>query len=146
MNLESLLFLLGGGSIATVISVLFQHFQKKQDNKIDWYDRAVAQVKEMDENVKELKELLQESQDKNKELTKENIELQRAIMKMEISIDRLKDELLHYEKQARSRSQKGGGRHGVSRNTDEQRTRTFNHPNTADHNVGTSHQENEHPE
>lgn len=119
MNLESILFLLGGGSIATVISVLFQHFQKKQDNKIDWYDRAVSQVKELDENVKELKELLQESQDKNKELTKENIELQRAIMKMEISIDRLKDELLHYEKQNRSRSQKGGESHGISRNTDE---------------------------
>lgn len=119
MNLESLLFLLGGGSIATVISVLFQNYQKRQDNKIDWYDRAVAQVKVMDENVKELKQLLQESQDKNKELTKENIELQRAIMKMEISIDRLKDELLNYEKQARSRSQKGGESHGISRNTDE---------------------------
>ena len=98
MDIKDVLFLIGGGSAATILSVVLQHFQKNYETKMKWYDRAVLQVTELNETIKELKELLEAEQEKNKEITRENIELQRAIMKMEIAIDRLKYEIQQYEK------------------------------------------------
>lgn len=97
--------LLGGGSLATIIVAWFQYRAKTKGGEIDWYDRAVDQVKTQDETIRRLKEYISDLEEKVRELEKQNDdlldlveELEELVMEMEKNKESLILQIDEYER------------------------------------------------
>lgn len=89
---EWLQYLIGGGGLVGLLSIVLQYQSKKKGSDIDWYDRAVEQVKSLD---KELDEIKTEVRELKAELYKEK----RNKFEMGKIINRLEDTISELEKQ-----------------------------------------------
>lgn len=86
---EVLLGMFGGGALVSFIGILLQVWQKQKGTNIDWYDRAMEQVKLQDEMIERLRKAKRLLEDDNSHLRKENDDLKEVIE----DIDRLLQEI-----------------------------------------------------
>lgn len=95
---EWLQYLIGGGGLVGLLSIVLQYQSKKKGSDIDWYDRAVEQVKSLDKEIDELKV---EIKDLKAELYKEKrnkFEMERIIKKLEETVSELETQLGEHRK------------------------------------------------
>lgn len=82
--------LLGGGTLVALVSALLLFVNNKKGHEIDWYDRAIVQVKELDAKIKELEAIIAKLNDSLKSERDEKLKLQELVREMEFIIKGLK--------------------------------------------------------
>lgn len=89
---EVLLGMLGSGAAISLIGIILQVWQKQKGTDIDWYDRAVGQVKAQDEVIQQLKKAKELLREENLLLREENRELKSVIENIENLLEELEQE------------------------------------------------------
>lgn len=76
---EMVLWALGSGGLAAILSVFFVRKSSKEKNRIDLLDRAFKEIERLDEKVKELELEVEKKEEENDELRKVIRELRESI-------------------------------------------------------------------
>lgn len=84
---------LGGGAIVGIFSAVLIYKSSKKGRDIDWYDRAINQVKDLDKEVSDLKERINSLNVSLVAEQKEKHELQDVVKKLEYIISVLKAQI-----------------------------------------------------
>lgn len=81
---------LGGGTIVGIVSAVLLYKSSKKGRDIDWYDRAINQVKDLDKEVSELKDIIKSLNGDLAHEREEKEKLQGVVKKLESIISGLK--------------------------------------------------------
>jgi len=84
---------LGGGLVVGIFSAILIYKSSKKDRDIDWYDRAINQVKDLDKEVNTLKEKIESLNFTLQIERTEKKELQILVKKLELIIAELKEKI-----------------------------------------------------
>lgn len=84
---------IGGGTAIGLLSAVLIYRSSKKGRDIDWYDRAINQVKDLDKEVMELKEIIRSLNSEVIFERTEKIKLQSVVEKLENIIFGLKAQL-----------------------------------------------------
>lgn len=84
---------IGGGTAVGILSAVLIYRSSKKGRDIDWYDRAINQVKELDKEIIELKEIIKSLNSEVVFERTEKIKLQGVVEKLENIIYGLKIQL-----------------------------------------------------
>lgn len=82
---------IGGGGLASLVSVWLTHKRDSARVEIDWYDRATAEVKRLEAQINEIKEENKSLQAFNQQLRRENQTLRDKLNDLELTISKLKE-------------------------------------------------------
>lgn len=84
---------IGGGTAVGILSAVLIYRSSKKGRDIDWYDRAINQVKDLDKEILELKEIIRSLNSEVIFERAEKIKLQGVVEKLENIIFGLKSQL-----------------------------------------------------
>lgn len=103
---EFIYSLLGGGTLVGMLSAFLLFINNKKGHDIDWYDRAIVQVKELDAQIVTLEAIIKELNGNLQHEREEKEKLQSVLKKMENTIIVLKNELDDFKKKGSNKNEK----------------------------------------